>query len=176
MVKPYTLHLVSPWVELVKSGKRNLVESRAALWREAGFLSPTGTVWCRSEGLGLEAVCQSSCSLTICLRANVLARFTCEANPIKWKDRPWQLRACLIKLRPCSGSQWAFPNHHRWSGTTKQSRVGQQSSGGQDRGRGRWCESKPCPGVPAFRFHLWQVSHVPGYNVLRNSRVIWTNL
>lgn len=49
------------------------------------------------EGLGLEPVLQSSCSLTICLRANVLARFTCEANPIKWKDRPWQLRAFLIK-------------------------------------------------------------------------------
>ena len=83
MVKPYALHLASPWVELVKSGWRNLLESGEALWREAGFLSPTGTVGCQSEGLGLEAVCQSSCSLTICLRANDLARFTCEANPIK---------------------------------------------------------------------------------------------
>ena len=82
-VKPYTLHLARPWVELVKSGWRNLLESGEALWREARFLSPIVTVGASPEGLGLEPVLQSSCSLTICLRANVLARFTCEANPIK---------------------------------------------------------------------------------------------
>lgn len=81
------------------------------LWKVAGGISwnqerPSGRgrlsvshhhcvepVW----SLGLGAVCQSSCSLTICLCANVLARFTCEADPIKRKDRPWQLRAFLVK-------------------------------------------------------------------------------
>ena len=96
MVKPYTLHVAGPWAELVKSGWRNLLESREALWGRQAFCLPSslcGPVW----SLGLGAVCQSSCSLTICLCANVLAQFTCEADPIKWKDCPWQLRAFLIK-------------------------------------------------------------------------------
>lgn len=53
MVKPYTLHVAGPRAELVKSGWRNLLESREALWREAGFLSPIITVWGQSEALVL---------------------------------------------------------------------------------------------------------------------------
>lgn len=76
-------------MELVKRGWRNLLESREALWREAGFLTlPSSSFGASPNVLILRQFVRALVPPPSVYVPIVLVRFTREAKPIKQKYCP----------------------------------------------------------------------------------------